>query len=123
MQTFKRSTRQERLCSVIRKHGWRRRDRIEIVAGILKQCLVGQTYTELIYLMRIGAAQIKDYLNWMHSLGLLEKEIRNVSPRGMARRCIYNVTTPKGEVVLKSWFELMESLFGDIPEDREPAPL
>ena len=65
----------------IRTHGWRRRDRIEIVAGILKECLVGQTYTELVYLMRIGAAQIKDYLNWMHSSGLLEKEIRNIYAR------------------------------------------
>jgi predicted transcriptional regulator len=123
MQTIKRSTRHERLCSAIRKHGWRRRGRIEIVAGILKECLVGQTYTELVYLMRIGAKQVNGYLMWLRSMGLLEKEIRNVSPRGMTRSCIYNVTTPKGEAVLKSWFELVESLFGDIPEDREPAPL
>ena len=86
MQTIIRATRHERLCKAIRTHGWRRRDRIEIVAGILKECLVGQTYTELVYLMRIGAAQITDYLNWMHSSGLLEKEIRNMCPRGLARR-------------------------------------
>jgi len=123
MQTIIRATRHEKLSKAIREHGWRRRDRIEIVAGILNECLVGQTYTELVYLMRIGAKQVAGYLMWLHSMGLLDKEIRNVSPRGMARSCIYNVTTPKGEAVLESWFELIESLFGEIPEDREPAPL
>jgi len=123
MQTIIRATKHERLCKAIRKYGWRRRDRVEIVAGILKECIGGQTYTELVYLMRVGAKHVKVYLKWLHSMDLLEKEIRSVSPRGMARSCIYNVTTSKGEAVLRSWFGLMESLFGDIPEDREPAPL
>ena len=118
-----RANKHERLCKAIRKHGWRRRDRVELVAGILNECIPGQTSTELVYLMQIAAKHVNEYLKWMHSMDLLEKEIRSVSPRGMARSCKYNVTTPKGEAVLRSWLGLMESLFGDIPEDREPAPL
>ena len=59
----------------------------------------------------------------MLGMSLLEREMRGVSPRGMERRCVYLVTTPKGEAVLRRWLELMEALFGGIPDDREPDPL
>jgi len=76
----------------------KRRDRLEIIAGILKVARNGVHKTQIMYEAGMSFSQLSDYLSFLVKLGLLEAAKKN-------EKVIYK-TTIKGIRYLKSYEEI-----------------
>jgi len=80
----------------------KRRNRLEIIAGILKVARNGIHKTQIMYAAGLSFAQLTAYLSFLVKLGLLEAAKKN-------EKVIYR-TTAKGIRYLKSYEEIKHLL-------------
>ena len=80
----------------------KRRDRLEIIAVMLKATRVGASKTQIMLAVGLSSAQLIEYLSFLVSHGLLETS-KNTE------RLIYR-TTAKGKRYLKTYSEIGDIL-------------
>jgi predicted transcriptional regulator len=86
----------------VREDPRKRRDRLEIIAEILKAARVGIQKTLIMYQAGLSFALLTEYLSFLVRLGLLEARNEN-------ERLVYK-TTPKGKRYVKRYEEIKHLL-------------
>jgi len=81
---------------------WDRRDRLNIMAEILKMARKGRLKTQIMYGVNLSFSQLKEYLLFLTEMGFLKVHIEN-------RKRIYE-TTAKGIHYIESYTEMSHLL-------------
>lgn len=88
----------------------KRRDRLEILAVMLKTARDGVHKTQIMYAASLSTAQLTEYLSFLIRMGLLETSEKN-------ERLIYK-TTAKGKRYVKGYEEMKDLLLSAHAEPR-----